>query len=432
LTALPPSPGVRPRILFLAHLLPWPLEGGGQIKSYHTLRILASRYDVTLLAFVRSPGEAANAEPLRPLCAGGIRTVRLARGKARDAALALSCLAGRRSFLIARDDNAEMRRAVADALAGLRNGVSQGADAVHVDHLQMMQFVPPQTPGVPVVLDNHNIEYRIPQRLSETSANPALRLYAGREWPKLRDCERDAVRRADLTLCVSEEDASGLRDLAPSKADAIAPVPIGVDTDYFAPAARTPNSRTLLTIGTMYWPPNVDGMLWFHAEVWPRVRAKVPDARLNVVGAKPVAAIRALAAPDSGIRVTGSVPDVRPYAEDCGAFIVPLLSGSGMRVKILNALAMGLPVVSTTLGAEGIGVEDGKHLLLADAPEAFADALFRLLRGEPELGERLGDAGRRLMEARYSWDAVGRELLALYARRVLPAYDGRGAGAKEL
>lgn len=411
--------GARPRILFLAHLLPWPLEGGGQIKSYHTLRILSSAYDITLLAFIRSERERENMEPLVSLCTGGVKVVSLARGKARDAANALSCLLNRRSFIVSRDDNAAMHTAVAQVL-------ESGVDVIHVDHLQMMQFLPARTPGVSVVLDNHNIEHRIPQRMSESPGNPLVRLYAGQEWPKLRDFERDALRRADLTLCVSEEDASGLRDLTPSKADCIVPVPIGVDTEYFAPAQRSPNSRTLLTIGTMYWPPNVDGLLYFHTEIWPKVKAKIPNVRLNVVGAKPTAAVRALDTPESGIHVTGSVPDVRPYAEDCAAFIVPLLSGSGMRVKILNALSMGLPVVSTTLGAEGIAVEDGKHLLLADTPETFADALMRLLR-EPHIGDRLGLAGRRLMESRYSWDAIGHELLSLYRRRILPQTNGNGS-----
>lgn len=407
----------RPQILFLAHLLPWPLEGGGQIKSYHTLRILASQYDVRLIAFIRNEQERENIPYLEPLCAGGIDTVFLPRGRVRDAGKALESLLRRKSFLISRDDSDSLRPYVLKHLACL-----DSYQVVHVDHLQMMQFMPPPTynPAVKVVLDNHNIEHRIPKRIAETSANPLIRLYAQQEWPKLRDFERDAIRRADLTLAVSEEDVVGLRDIAASQADRILSIPIGVDTDYFAPAPRKAASRTLLSIGTMYWPPNVDALLYFYRQIWPKVKAKIPNAALNIVGAKPVAAIQALPKLDAAIQVFGSVPDVRPYAEDCGVFIVPLLSGSGMRVKILNALSMGLPVVSTTIGAEGILVTPGKDILLADTPEEFANAVIRLLK-EPELGEQLGEAGRQLMETQYSWEVIGKQLLRAYEQFLLPS-----------
>jgi polysaccharide biosynthesis protein PslH len=408
--------GARPKILFLAHLLPWPLEGGGQIKSYHTLRLLALHYDVTLLAFIRSEQERANIAPLEPLCAGGVHVLPLQRGKVRDTRIAVASLLQGKSFLVSRDDSAAMRVSV------LRMASGEYA-AVHVDHLQMAQFLPDKM--MPrVVLDNHNIEHRIPKRIAETAGgNPLVRWYARMEWPRLRAFEQAACRRADLVLAVSEEDVEGLRALVPDRADRVKAVPIGVDTDYFSVALRKPDAKTLLSIGTMYWPPNVDSMLYFHSEIWPKVKARVPEARLNIVGARPTAAIRALGEADPAITVTGSVPDVRPYGADCGAFIVPLRSGSGMRVKILNALAMGLPVVSTGVGSEGIEVTDGENILLADTPDAFADATVRLLT-EPDLGDRLGAAGRRLMEERYAWDVTGHALLA--------AYDGLLAGRQAI
>jgi polysaccharide biosynthesis protein PslH len=406
--------GARPKILFLAHLLPWPLEGGGQIKSYHTLRILASRYDVTLLAFIRSEKERANIVPLEPLCAGGVQVIPLARGKVRDAAIAFVSLLSGQSFIVTRDSCSAMSSDVAKRLVGIN--FPGGYDVVHIDHLQMAQFLPDDHGRTAVILDNHNIEHRIPKRLAETpGVNPLARWYARTEWPRLRRFEQVACHRANLVLAVSDEDAEGLRALVPDRADRVKAVPIGVDTEYFAVANRRSDSRTLLSIGTMYWPPNVDSMLYFHTEIWPKIKDRVPNVRLNIVGARPTAAIRALGDVDPAINVAGSVPDVRPYAEDCAAFIVPLRSGSGMRVKILNALAMGLPVVSTTVGAEGIDVTDGENILLADSPEAFAEAVLRLL-SEPELGARLGAVGRRLMVERYSWDVVGRLLLAEYEK----------------
>jgi hypothetical protein len=208
--------------LFLAHLLPWPLAGGGQIKSYHTLRILSRRYDVTLLAFVRRPdeldgeGEAA----LRPLCAAGdVRTVLIPRSRGRDVRAAARALASRsRSFIVGRDDVPAMHQAVRQVL------VEKPFDVIHVDHLQMAQFVPPDLPRstTRVVLDHHNLEHRIPQRLVATpGANALVRWYAGREWPKLRDWEIGACRRSDRVLVVSDEDRDGLRALAPDLAGSL-------------------------------------------------------------------------------------------------------------------------------------------------------------------------------------------------------------------
>jgi len=404
----------RPAILFLAHLLPWPLSGGGQIKSYHTLQILSRRYDVSLLAFIRRADEEQNVAPLAPFCREA-RTVPLQRSRLRDGGVAVSSLLAGRSFLIARDDAPAMHRAVREILRVGR------FEAIHVDHLQMAQFVPGDFEGR-VVLDHHNIEHRIPQRMAQTSGNPLLRAFAAREWPRLRRFELAACRRADRVLVVSDEDRDGLIALAPDLGNRVETVPIGVDTNYFGVVKRKADSKTLLSIGTMYWPPNVDSMLYFCREILPGIKRQVPDVRLNIVGAKPTPAITALA--DETVTVTGSVPDVRPWAEDCGAFVVPLRAGSGMRVKILNALAMGLPVVSTTIGAEGIAITDNENILLADGPDAFAQTTIRLLR-DGELAARIAAGGRRLMAEQYAWDRVGDRLLGVY-ERIVPGKAAAG------
>lgn len=400
----------RPKLLFLAHLLPWPLEGGGQIKSYNTLQGLAETYDIHLISFVRRREEADNIAHLQTLCRGGMKTILLPRTKFSNAVVAVSTLLTRQSFLIKRDESTEMRRVIAKTLA------EEDYFLLWVDHLQMAQFVPVDTGRTHIVLDEHNIEFRIPKRIADTSENPLARWYAQTEWPRLRRFERQAVLRSDITLAVSEEDAEGLRGLAPEKMNQIFSVPIGVDTDYFGVVPCKSGSQTLLSIGTMYWPPNVDSLLYFCAEIYPKIKAKMPDIRLNIVGAKPVAEIIALGNADKSIQVTGSVPDVRPYAEDCGVFIVPLRSGSGMRVKILNALSMGLPVVSTTLGAEGISVTPGSDILLADSPDDFADAVVMLLRNTARAAQ-LGEAGRKLVETKYSWPVVGKQLRSLLEKQ---------------
>lgn len=396
----------RPAILFLAHLLPWPLEGGGQIKSYHFLKALAEDYEITLLAFIRSEAERASVEPLRSLCAGGIELVVLPRGKGRDLSIAVrSALLGK-SFIVSRDDAAPMQEAVAKKLSEKRYA------ALHVDHLQMASFVPKDTHGAKVVLDEHNVEYRIPQRLASTSKNPLIRAFGALEWRRLKNFEREAILRADLTIAVSDEDRQVLQALSGARADTMTTVPIGVDTAYFGEVDWNPGGKSLLSIGTMYWPPNVDAALYFYQEIFPKIRQQMADSTLCLVGPKPTAEIVALG-DDPAVTVTGLVPDIRPYAERCGVFIVPLRSGSGMRVKILNAMAMGTPVVSTVVGAEGIDVTDGENILLADSPDTFANACVRVLN-DPALASRLATGGRALMQRQYSWDTVGGQLRILY------------------
>lgn len=408
----------RPRILFLAHLLPWPLEGGGQIKSYHTLRALSERYDVKVIALIRREQEREFAARLEPFCKNGVDCYLLKRGVLRNIAHALSALVTKKSFLITRDNQFEL-----DITLRIKH-FQRFFDAVHVDHLQMAQYVSSRLPemNATVVLDQHNVEHRIIRRIAETSgANPLLRWYAGVEWPKLRDFELGAMRRADATLTVSDADRDAFLSLAPDLTGKIEIVPIGVDTDYFAVAERAPDARTVLSIGTMSWLPNVDAMRWFTSEILPFVREKTPGVRVSIVGANPAKEIVALGKRDANISVTGTVPDVRPYAKECSVFVVPLRSGSGMRVKILNALSMGLPVVSTTVGAEGIAVTHGENILIADTPRKFADAVCRVLN-DREFADRLGRNGRALVERTYTWDAVGERLHAVY-EQVLGARD---------
>jgi len=418
------------RILFLAHLFPLPLDSGGKIKSYYTLRALAARHEVRAIAFIRSDEEATLIPELTRVCAG-VDVVRLERGRCRQARDLLGSLARGKSFIIGRDFRADMLNAVTRAVEEFR------PDVVHIDHLQMAQYVDSGGP-YRVVLDNHNVESMIIKRVAETvdvegrsirnaarwissslsaNASPLQRFYAGLEWPKLQRYELATCRRCDLVLTVSEEDKATLQMLNQVQHDDqslanVECVPIGVDVDHFRMIERAPGSLNVLSIGTMYWPPNVDSMLYFSRDILPLVREQIPDCTLTIAGQRPVESIQALGR-EPGITVTGYVDDECEVARDCGVFIVPLRSGSGVRVKILNALAMGLPVVSTSVGAEGLDVRSGEHLLIADGVAEFAQAVVKVLR-DPELADRLGRNGRELVCEKYSWNRVGERLLGLY------------------
>lgn len=417
------SAPAKPKLLFLAHLLPWPLEGGGQIKSYHALRLLASHFDITLLAFIRRADETQNSPPLQPLCTGGLQTVLLPHSRGCDLIAAARAMGGGGSLLIARDSSPAMRAAVRAVLASNRFA------AIHVDHLQMMAFVPPSgdpfLTGTQIVLDQHNIEHDLLRQLAAQGqgTSPLLRRMARWDLPRLRRFEQAACRRADRVLVVSPVDAAAIAEMIGKEAAAgkVRVTPIGVDTDYFAPAEIDPGTilppkpqRQILSVGTMYWPPNVDAAQWFCAEILPLIRQDLPNAVFRIVGAKPTQSVQALAAAQPNVvTVTGRVPDIRPYMGACDVFVVPLRVGSGMRVKILSAMAMGLPIVSTTLGAKGIAVAPGENILLADTAADFAAAAGRILT-EPALAERLGRAARDLAVRQYSWRVVGQKLLRAY------------------
>ena len=396
----------KPRILFLAHLLPYPLDGGAKIKSYYTLKKLAEQYEVTLLAFVRSEDEKKNTIPLRELCQGGIETVIIRRSKVKNVVDAARLLPGRKPFIIGRDHVGAMAKAVQSRLGKRRY------DVIHVDHLQMAQYVLPRKSLAKLVLDHHNVESQIIERLGETTPSKAMRWYASKEAPKLERYELDVCRAMDRVLVVSSEDAQTLRRLAPDLRN-LTVVPIGVDGDYFQPAPRYEDPKTVLSIGTMYWPPNVESIVWFYHNVYPAIKAQVPDVCLSIVGAEPDEKIVKMGREDKSVTVPGYVDDVRTTVSDCAVFIVPLRSGSGMRVKILNAMAMALPVVSTTVGAEGIAATHKKDILVADTPDEFIQYCIKLLQ-DPQYGTEIGEAARKLVEENYSWAAVGAELLNIY------------------
>lgn len=391
------------RILFLAHLFPMPLDSGGKIKSYYTLKSLAGRHEVSVLAYVRTAEELAHMTEVGRICER-LRSISLRRGKSALILDAARSLLANKSFIVSRDYRKAMQGWVIEELNQFQ------PDVVHIDHLQMAQFVP-FGPGFKTVLDHHNVESMIVKRIGESPGSLASRLYARLEWPKLRRYELDVCRRCDRVLTVSEEDKGILVDLDPAL-KSVKVVPIGVDVHHFQVIEREPAVPNVLSVATMYWPPNVDSMLYFHDDIWPLVKARVPDCVLTIAGQKPVPAIQALGS-DGDVRVTGYVSDSRDLARYCSVFIVPLRSGSGVRVKLLNAMAMGLPIVSTSIGAEGLDVVGGEHLLIADTPGEFAGAVVDLIN-DRELGRQLGENARALVCEKYSWETVGARLLQVY------------------
>jgi sugar transferase (PEP-CTERM/EpsH1 system associated) len=391
------------RILLLTQVVPYPPDSGPKIKTYHVLRYLAQRHEVHLVSFTRSEVERAQAQALCTLCRS-VATVPLRRARARDLGALLRSLTSGRPFLIERDESAAMRRAIAEVLD--RHPI----DAVHADQISMAQFAV----DLPVplrVLDEHNAVWTIVRRSAASEGWGPRRLLAEWEWRRLRAYETDMCRRFDRVTVVSDADAAALALAGPPEALDI--IPIAIDTDDLAFTPRPAEARHVLSLATMFYPPNIEGVGWFARAVFPRIRQAHPATRFLIVGSRPPASIRRLATADSGIVVTGYVADLEPLLRQSAVLVAPLHAGSGMRVKILEAFARGIPVVSTTIGAEGIAVQPGEHLLIADDPADFAAAVSRLL-ARPSEAARLAAAGRRLVEQRYDWRTALRGLDRIY------------------
>jgi glycosyltransferase involved in cell wall biosynthesis len=275
-----------------------------------------------------------------------------------------------------------------------------------------------------LVLDEFNAEFVLQRRAFLADVRKPRRWHAAAyslaQWLKLAAYERAVLRRSDAVIAVSDEDCQTLQNLCPMAH--IGVVPNGVDTTSFSRealireriGALSFHAPALVFSGTLDYRPNVDALTWFAEEVLPRIREVYPSVRLLVIGKRPAPAIQRLAA-DGAIQLIGPVPDVRPYIAGASVYIVPMRVGGGVRFKLLEALSLEAPIVSTRMGAEGIaGLHHGEHCLLADTPDDFAAATLRLLADEG-LGRTLGAAGRALVSAQYDWSAIIPRLEALYA-----------------
>jgi sugar transferase (PEP-CTERM/EpsH1 system associated) len=392
-------------ILWLKTELLHPVDKGGRIRTYNMLRALRREHRVTYLTLddgTAAPDavERATEEYCHDLVRVPFATApkRSARFFAELAANVLSPL----PYAVAKYRSTAMRAAVERAA---RSG---DVDVVVCDFLFPSVNVPDRL-GVPTVLFQHNVEAMIWERHADVAAGRLKRRYMREQWRRMRRHEADECRRFDHVVAVSPQDAAAFaRDYGVDASD----VPTGVDTEYFRPSGReAPRPNNLVFTGSMDWMPNEDAVLWFASEILPRVRARVPDATLTVVGRHPPPRVRALADAGRGVEVTGSVPDVRPYMERAAAFVVPIRVGGGTRLKVYEAMAMEKPLISTPVGAEGLPLRDGVDAILAEEPGAFADAVVSVL-GDPGRARSLAASGAELVRARYGWDRVAAQFAA--------------------
>ncbi|HEV8657048.1 MAG TPA: glycosyltransferase [Thermoanaerobaculia bacterium] len=377
----------------------WPLNTGGRLRSFHLINELSQRHRVTVLTTHGPADDPSGLSEHLPAC-DQIISVPWELPKKGSTRFAMALM---RSWFSAYPVDLWKCR-IPPLAKEVKRLLKTGVDVCIADFLAAVPNVP-MGDGVPVVLFEHNVEHLIWQRLTQHEKSPWRRALLGIESSKMRRREADACRRADLTLAVSETDGAVLHEIAP--AAKIAAVPTGVDTSYFTPNGGPSSDHALVFTGSLDWFPNEDAILYFLEEMFPAIRESVKDVTLTVVGRNPSAKLTAAMQATDGARLTGTVDDVRPYVHDGAVFVVPLRIGSGTRLKIFEALAMGKAVVSTSIGAEGLGLEHGTHFLQADTPRDFASAVISLLR-DPARRDGLGHAARSLVETHYSWPQVSR------------------------
>jgi glycosyltransferase involved in cell wall biosynthesis len=381
------------RVLLLTQVLPYPPDSGPKIKTYHVIKYLAQKHQVTLVAFVRESDKPEYIAHLKTLCERVI-TVPIQRAASRDLVFLGKSLLSGQPWMMLRDERPEMRAALAELAQ------TSQFDIVQADQLNMGQYALP-FPSGRKVLDLHNALWVLYKRMSEAQAltNP-MKYLLMRDWPLLKTYEADLCRRFDAVTAVSEEDKAALIEAgAPPE---ITVIPIAVDLDSQHYIERKPKGPHIIHIGTMYWPANINAINWFLDSIYPLIKERLPDVRCTLIGARPPESIIERANSDPSLTVTGYVDDPLPYLQDASMMMVPLKAGGGMRVKILNALAQGIPMVTTTVGCEGIAVTHDKDILIADEPAAFAEASLRLLT-DPALNQRISQNGRDMVIREYDY-----------------------------
>lgn len=400
-----PRAGIVPlRVAVVDEELPYPPNSGKRIRTLNLLQRLAPRHQITMICHRNADVEEARRAE-RYFRDQGIGTVVVDRavppksGPAFYARLAGNLFSAL-PYSVATHTSPALCRAI------LEHDATHRVDLWHCEWTPYAQALRVLT-GVRWVVVAHNVESLIWQRYHETEANRLKRWYIARQWRKFQRFERWALGSATCAVAVSLEDAARMRN--DFGATRVAVVDNGVDTSTFRSAGDNRIPGQIVFLGSLDWRPNLDAVRLLLDRLFPQVRRGEPNARLCLVGRNPPEWLRCEVATSPGVELHPNPPDVRPFLHRSSVLAVPLRIGGGSRLKILEALACGLPVVSTRIGAEGLHLKAGEHLDIVDDVEAMADALVRCLR-EPEAARERAERGRRVVQERYDWRVLADEL----------------------
>ncbi|HLK18078.1 MAG TPA: glycosyltransferase [Bryobacteraceae bacterium] len=400
-----------------------PADTGGRIRSLNILKELARRHSITVFTYYAEHfGDQHQSGELNdladvvaiPIALAPERTtsdyVRYAKGLLSPFPQSMRVIGGEYGGRLRYFDDRTVRRRLASVIARGR------FDVLVCDFIFPAGLIDWNVP-CPKVLFTHNVEADLWRQQFEAADHPVKRFLYWKEWRALSAAERDYACLADSVITVSEQNRNYFSRYAGR--ERVFTIATGVDIEAFHPSDAPPSNSMVFT-GSMDWMPNQDGVLYFVSRILPKIQLEVTDAELWIVGRYPSREVQDLAA--EHIHVTGRVEDIRPYLQKSPAYIVPLRHGSGTRLKIFEAMAMGKAVVSTTLGAEGLPVTHGRDILIADHPQEFAAAVVRILQ-DREFSASLGRAARALVEQRFTWKAAATQFETILENAV-----GRASG----
>ncbi len=397
------------KIVFVSPYAPYPMTHGGAVRMYNVLKRLGARHRVTLLTYTDNEDEAVQVRHLEQYCERVIPIVR-------DPDYGRYNRFGPDPLCRVEFDSPEMWQALQDA-------IQDDIDVLQIEYTQMAHYATTSRRYLSV-LTEHDLSFRSLYRQFMNQPWSRRKASAWLKWLRMFNYELAMCPRFDLVLTMSELEEDFLRSYLPDVA--IATSPNGVDISYYQPRdGSLVEPDTVLFLGYMRHTPNIDAMLYFTREIFPSLKTLRPEIRLTIVGNNPTKEVYDLAL-DPAIKVTGYVENVREYYRRKAVFVAPIRIGAGTRIKLLEAMATGIPIVTTTIGAEGIHCQPGRDLLIADSPNEFAQAVARLL-ADPDLSARIGKYGRRAVEQYYDWEAIVNNLERLYYQHL----DAKIPGARQ-
>jgi glycosyltransferase involved in cell wall biosynthesis len=392
----------RLNILIVSPYSVYPTKHGGAVRMYNIIRHLSKIHNIFLLGFVDTPDQLEGLRELEKYCQLVKFTVRSPDDENGNPFLLYPPVAYH--FL-----SIKMKEEILDCAAAC------DIDIIQLEYTQLA-FLDIETRTIPTILVEHDISFRSLWRKKRQGMQSILleerESFRFVNWLKLVFNELHFCRKADQVHTMSEIDRAYLQKMLPRHAEQIIAIPNGVDTAYYEMKRKPASERNLLFVGNFRHTPNIEGIMYFLKDIWPLMKQRIPDVKLYIIGQKPPEMLRELEKSEP-IVVTDFVEDLREYYNRCAVFIAPIRVGSGTRLKILEAMAAGIPVVSTTVGAEGIKGVDGRHIFIADTPEAFTAKTYELITNA-EKREKIVSSARKLVEDTYDWRIIVKKLDASY------------------
>lgn len=398
-------------ILWISHLLPYPPKGGVMQRSYNLIKEVARENNVYLFAlnqkaWLSTEEDVENAvQEFWKICKK-VEVFRIKTDKSIVAwyKLAVTSLFSKKPYTVNWTLSEVMKHRIDEFLELI------DVDIIHCDTIGLAEYIK-EKKEIPKVLNHHNIESQMMLRRAKKENNLLKKLYFYIEGIKIKKYESKMCLLFNMNIVVSDLDKERLQSILPGLNTEV--ISNGVNVDYFQPNEYNPISQNIVFSASMDWYPNEDAVIYFVKDVWPLVKIKYPGSIFTIVGRNPSNRIKTLTKNDSSIILTGYVDDVRPFIDRAGVYVCPIRDGGGTKLKLLDAMAMEKAIVTTSLGAEGLEVEDGKHVLIADNPTLFASQIFRIFE-TPGLNEYLKKNARRLVEDKYSWKIIGDKLNNIY------------------